>query len=242
MTTDDSSRSPSDEYHDLARVMAWEDRWAWPMFAGSLLMFAASTWLLADVSPSPWGVAVASLTIIVLWVLFIVDYLVRLRLAGSARAVFLRSRAFDLVSLVLPLLRPFLILIFLWRLPSVRYGSAAVQRTMFIVTTVTFTVLFVYTASWGVWLVERNAEGASITTFGDALFWGFTTITTVGYGDYVPVTLVGRVLAVGLMLGGIGVIGVTSATIVSALNDRIRRVAEAARRDRPPHGTGPGDA
>ncbi len=238
MTSDETApETPDARAHDLDRVVRWEDRWAWPMFAASLLMFAATTWLLVADSPSaPW-VAASSLLVAALWMLFIVDYLIRLALAGSARGRFLRSRGFDAATLVLPFLRPFLILVYVWRLPYFRYGSATRQRALFLATTVLFTLLFVYTASWGVWLVERNADGASIRSFGDALYWGFTTISTVGYGDLTPVTVPGRVMAVFLMMGGIAVIGVTSATIVSALNDRIRRVARVASEHR--HTPGP---
>ena len=52
--------------------------------------------------------------------------------------------------------------------------------------------------------VERGDPDANITTFGDALWWGVTTVTTVGYGDRFPVTLEGRLLAFALMPVGIG--------------------------------------
>lgn len=47
------------------------------------------------------------------------------------------------------------------------------------------------------------------------------TITTVGYGDYVPVTAIGRVVAVGLMIGGIALIGVVTATLASWIVERV---------------------
>ncbi|WP_460802305.1 potassium channel family protein [Microbacterium sp. GXF6406] len=50
-------------------------------------------------------------------------------------------------------------------------------------------------------------------------------MTTVGYGDYSPVTALGRVLAVGLMVGGMVIIGVVTATLISDLNERIRAAA-----------------
>jgi voltage-gated potassium channel len=55
----------------------------------------------------------------------------------------------------------------------------------------------------------------SVRTFGDALWWAVVTATTVGYGDISPTTLEGRVIAVLLMLTGIGVVGVFTATIAS---------------------------
>jgi voltage-gated potassium channel len=63
---------------------------------------------------------------------------------------------------------------------------------------------------------ERHSAGASgIHTFGDALWWAVVTVTTVGYGDEVPVTGAGRVVATCLMLTGIGLVGALTATIAS---------------------------
>ena len=61
--------------------------------------------------------------------------------------------------------------------------------------------------------VERRA--GSMTSFGDSLWWAIVTATTVGYGDLSPVTTEGRIIAVALMLVGIGVIGVFTATVAS---------------------------
>jgi voltage-gated potassium channel len=60
-------------------------------------------------------------------------------------------------------------------------------------------------------------ENKNIRHFGDALWWAITTVTTVGYGDIFPVTPEGRLVAVVLMLTGIGVIGVFTATVASLL-------------------------
>ncbi len=60
-------------------------------------------------------------------------------------------------------------------------------------------------------------ENKSIHHFGDALWWAITTVTTVGYGDITPITPEGRLVAVVLMLTGIGVIGVFTATVASLL-------------------------
>ena len=57
---------------------------------------------------------------------------------------------------------------------------------------------------------EQSVPDAKILTFGDALWWAVTTITTVGYGDLDPVTAVGRAVAVALMLSGIAVTGAVS--------------------------------
>ena len=63
----------------------------------------------------------------------------------------------------------------------------------------------------------EGGVGASINSFADALWWSFVTITTVGYGDMVPVTLVGRAVAVVLMLGGIAFFSGMTANLASFL-------------------------
>ena len=57
----------------------------------------------------------------------------------------------------------------------------------------------------GVYLFEHEHPGANITTLGDAFWWAVVTLATVGYGDYYPVTLVGRIIAITMMLSGIGI-------------------------------------
>lgn len=121
-------------------------------------------------------------------------------------------------------LRPFVILAYLWRLPWFR-ATAARQRARLIVMVSGFTFLFVFVGSTLVWLAERADPRANIRDLGDAIWWGFSTIATVGYGDFVPVTPWGRTIAVGLMMGGLIVLGVTSATVISALTDQIHRTA-----------------
>lgn len=69
--------------------------------------------------------------------------------------------------------------------------------------------------------VERDAAGANITNIGDAMWWALETMTTVGYGDRFPVTSVGRLVAVGLMLSGIALLGIVTATFASWLVARV---------------------
>src|SRR6185295_15542389 len=51
---------------------------------------------------------------------------------------------------------------------------------------------------------EQNAPGANITTAGDALWWGYVTATTVGYGDQYPVTMGGRLAGLVMLTVGVG--------------------------------------
>ena len=62
---------------------------------------------------------------------------------------------------------------------------------------------------------ERNAHGSTIHGYGDGPSRAIVTVTTVGYGDKYPVTSARRGVAVVLMLVGIGLIGVLTATVAS---------------------------
>ncbi len=67
--------------------------------------------------------------------------------------------------------------------------------------------------------VEEGAD-SSIESFGDALWWATTTITTVGYGDTYPVTGPGRGVAAFLMISGIALFGVLTANIAAFFVER----------------------
>jgi voltage-gated potassium channel len=71
---------------------------------------------------------------------------------------------------------------------------------------------------------ERPDASANITTPGDALWWGYVTITTVGYGDQYPVTPWGRVIGVFLLTAGVALFSVFTGFIANAfLAPRRRR-------------------
>ena len=64
---------------------------------------------------------------------------------------------------------------------------------------------------------ESRSPDANIKTGGDALWWGIVTITTVGYGDFYPVTTLGRLTAFFVMVAGIGIIGALASILASLL-------------------------
>jgi voltage-gated potassium channel len=67
-----------------------------------------------------------------------------------------------------------------------------------------------------VYLVERHAPHSNIHTLGESLWWSAATVTTVGYGDYVPVTVVGRVTACFIMATGLLTLAVITAQVASS--------------------------
>jgi voltage-gated potassium channel len=72
--------------------------------------------------------------------------------------------------------------------------------------------------------VERRAPSGNIKTFPDELWWAITTVTTVGYGDRYPTTGTGRLVGGALMLVGIALLGVITASIAVWFVDRLRDV------------------
>lgn len=73
---------------------------------------------------------------------------------------------------------------------------------------------------------ERGQPGASITSPGEAFWWSVVTATTVGYGDFYPVTATGRAVAVLLMATGIALIGVITANVAAWFVERFKEADE----------------
>jgi len=93
--------------------------------------------------------------------------------------------------------------------------------------TLVVALLLVFTISWIVLAAEQNAVGANIKNYHEAVWWAFVTITTVGYGDYYPVTGIGQSMAVILMFFGLGIIGVLSSYLATTfLSLQSRRKAK----------------
>lgn len=91
-------------------------------------------------------------------------------------------------------------------------------------------VLIVILGGIGVYLAEHKHQGANITNLADAFWWAVVTITTVGYGDYFPITLVGRLIAIVVMFSGIGlvvgVLGVMSQRRIKKVESRLEEISK----------------
>lgn len=162
-------------------------------------------------------------TLGLIWIMFIVDYFVRLTLSTN-KNVYFRRNVIDLISMAVPFFRPFLLLMYLSRLRFFRGRQGSSVRARLIAYAASFALMYIYVLSLAVYAAERDAVGATITNYGDSVWWAIETITTVGYGDMIPVTIMGRMYASLLMLGGVVIVGATTATVISYLNEKVQIV------------------
>lgn len=187
------------------------------MIASIFFLFAYSLQVLA---PSPGANGFAQSIVVITWIVFAIEYLVCLILAPKRAAWFFRHLP-DLAIVALPALRPLRLLRLVTLLTIMQRVAGNALRGRVVTYVVSASVLLVYIAALAMFDAERTAQDATISTFGDAVWWAFTTITTVGYGDLSPVTATGRVIAVGLMIGGITLLGIVTATLASWLVDKV---------------------
>jgi voltage-gated potassium channel len=171
--------------------------------------------LTKDLNGSASTVLVGSL--FVLWAIALAEYAVRLVLTPDRRG-YLKRRWVEPATVVVPPLQG-------WHLVGMEKVSLLVYEGELRAETILkhhslFRVLIaaagtLFLGAWLVLLFEENAKGSNIHSYPDALWWAIVTVTTVGYGDRYPVSAGGRAVAVVLMLVGIGLIGVLTATVAS---------------------------
>jgi voltage-gated potassium channel Kch len=174
-----------------------------------------------------------------LCLVFLADFLVRLRAAESKRAYIWRGGGWlDFIgSLPVPglrLARGYRVFR-AWREIRRRGGRPLwrdfvrerAQGALYVV--LLLVVLVLEFASIGVLQAERGVEGATIDSASDALWWGYVTITTVGYGDEFPVTNEGRIVGVLLLTIGVGLFGTFTAFVANVFLAPRRRPEGRAR-------------
>ncbi|MHA6619530.1 potassium channel family protein [Pseudonocardia sp. DLS-67] len=212
------------------RIDMWNRRVDWWLTGLAALFLVAYAWQVLDTSLPAAGRDALEVVLNGTWVVFALDYLVRIALARR-RWRFVRTHLLDLVILALPMFRQLraLRLITVVSVLNRQLRDDARGRVVFYVAG--SVVLIGFVASLAVLDAERYAPDASITTFGDAVWWTITTISTVGYGDRYPVTLEGRLVAVSLMVAGIALLGVVTASIASWFVENLRRTEAVVERE-----------
>lgn len=180
----------------------------------ALAFLVAFSWPAFDVSPSTNTLFLINFVQWLSWLAFAGDLL-----WGFAKSMdkkkFLLSHPLEIVAVALPMLRPLRLL----RLIS--FGSLVLEKVSIgksvgvTIKVIVTTLFFGYIAAIQITITERVSPSGNINNFSDGLWWAFTTITTVGYGDHYPTTSEGRIIAVCLMILGISLLGVVSATIAA---------------------------
>ncbi|MEV5430943.1 potassium channel family protein [Streptomyces sp. NPDC052701] len=192
----------------------WEQHTQRPLFALALAFAVAYAVPIVRPDAGRDVVAVCAAVEWAVWGAFALDYAVRLALA-ERRLEFVRTHWLDLAAVLLPLLQPMRLLRLVSTLLLVGQRArmaSQIKLTTYVAGSVVGLLMF---GSLAVLSVERDAPGGNIRTLDDAVWWSFTTMTTVGYGDHAPTTGLGRMLAVGLMLSGIALLGVVTANIAA---------------------------
>ena len=196
----------------MTRVERWERQTEFPLLLLALAFLIAYAWPVLDPRLDPDVETVLLIASWSVWAAFAIDFAIRIVLA-ERRWTYVRSHWYDIALIVLPMLRPLrlLRLLALARVINRSATSSLVGRVgTYVIGTAVMSALL---AAIAVLDVEQDASQANITTFGDALWWSATTVTTVGYGDRFPVTGEGRLIAVALMIVGIATVGAIIASI-----------------------------
>lgn len=137
-------------------------------------------------------------------VTYLVDLIIRSKLSGRGWRYAI-SRPDLMIAVLLPPVRIFASM----RLLRQMFSRGNLAQFMFVA------LILMLNAAVVVWEFESLAPGSNITTLGNALWWSVVTVTTVGYGDYTPVTLGGRLTAVALLVLGLVSLAVLTAQIAS---------------------------
>lgn len=147
---------------------------------------------------------------LIIWAIFLGDMCLKIYLS-NAKISYMKANWLELLAVIVPWFRPLRILrLILFTIKGYR-GLVRAGRPDYLLV---YAVALVVISSTLVTTLEQDTS-SNLTTFSDALWWSIVTITTVGYGDITPESPAGRVIAIVLMLGGIGLFGALTANLAS---------------------------
>jgi voltage-gated potassium channel len=200
----------------MTSVERWEKRAEVPLLLLAVAFLIAYAWPVLDPRLDPDLRTILELASWTVWAAFVIDFAARLVMSDDRRHYAL-SHWYDVALIVLPMLRPLRLLrllAFARVLNRSAAGSLVGRVSAYVAGTA---IMALGLGALAVLDAEQDAPNANIATFGDALWWSATTVTTVGYGDHFPVTTTGRLVAVVLMLVGIACIGAITAGVAAWL-------------------------
>jgi voltage-gated potassium channel len=202
------------------RLHRWEHLTAYPLTLLSILFIAVYAWPILEPGMDDHWRSVCEVGDLLIWGVFCVEYMTRLLLSAN-KVRFVRTHWFDLTVLILPVLRPLRALRLFNALRVLNRHAVSWTRGRLAVYVVATTALIVLIAGLAVLEAERGHPQSNIESYPQALWWAVCTITTVGYGDLYPATVEGRLVAITLMVGGLGLIGFTTGSLASWIVDQL---------------------
>ncbi|WP_311446478.1 potassium channel family protein [uncultured Rothia sp.] len=204
------------KYRGEKNLAAWEERSSTPMFVASvlyLLAFAAP--IMSTRIQEPYD-GYLNIIQMILWGLFAADYCVRLYLAPR-RLYFITHNLMNLAIVLLPAWRIVSFLAMIYMTANRQYK----RLSELAVKLFGYTAIFIIMFALAIYSVESSEPGTMIRDLPTAYWWTFTTLATVGYGDVYPVTGIGRVIAVVVMLYGVGMVAVATGALASWIIEKI---------------------
>jgi voltage-gated potassium channel len=78
-------------------------------------------------------------------------------------------------------------------------------------------------ASTGIYLFEHKMQPETFSSIPSAIWWAGATLTTVGYGDVIPITTGGKIFGIGVMIVGIGMVALPAGILASAFSQRLHQ-------------------
>ena len=188
--------------------------WNWSLTFLALAFLFAYSYPAFVVEVSPSSQSILDGIQWVSWIAFAADLLFGIYKASN-KVQFLKRHPLEILAVILPFLRPLRLLRFI-SVGTLVFEKVNLGKSIAISFKVIVTAIFLtYLAGIEITMAERGEPGATIQNVGDGFWWAITTLTTVGYGDIYPTTTDGRFIAVGLMVTGICVLGVISATVAA---------------------------
>jgi len=192
---------------------------AYDVFAGILAIIAT----LVVTLQFDKNIATAQMTYLriadkIIYGIFVVEFLIRLYFSKN-KIKYVKNNLFDFIAII-----PFdfftvspygsvfkLLKVFAYILRLIDNLKELLYTNGFIYS-LGGTIIITIIGSFGMYIFEKDSS-QTIKSYGDALWWSFVTVTTVGYGDISPSTTIGRTIACVLMLSGIGFLSMLTSTV-----------------------------